>query len=109
MWQSPAMRRAINIKLLVVWVSLSMTTLCTASANAQVTIDMRLITCRQYLDEDSHDRDVIDGWVSGFINAAKGQGTVDITKFEGNRALVDEYCRRHKSEALMNAIQVNSR
>ena len=103
------MRQATNIKLLAIWVSLSTTALCTASANAQVTIDMRLITCRQYLDEDSHDRDVIDGWVSGFINAAKGQSTVDITRFEGNRALVDKYCRRHKSEALMNAIQVNTR
>jgi acid stress chaperone HdeB len=92
-----------------IWVSLSAVALCTGLANAQMSFDMRLITCRQYLNEDSQDRDVIAGWVSGFINAAKGESTVDITRFEGNRALVDKYCNSHKSEALMNAIQVNTR
>jgi HdeA/HdeB family len=103
------MRQAINIKPLAIRVLLSATALSTAAANAQVTIDMRLITCGQYLGEDSHDRDVIAGWMSGFTNAAKGQSTVDITRFEGNRALVEKYCSGHKSQALMNAIQMNAR
>lgn len=75
-----------------------------ASATAQVTIDTQLFTCRQYLDQDLQDREVIAGWMSGYINAAKGQNTVDIRDFERNRALVDRYCSSHKLEALMNAI-----
>jgi HdeA/HdeB family protein len=78
-------------------------------AIAQVAIHMSFVTCEQFLRSDSERRDIMAAWLSGYINAAKGRKTVDIFGFERNRAIVEKYCMGHKSEALMNAVQMNSR
>lgn len=80
----------------------------TWSASAQVMLYMSMVTCGQYLNSDPERRDEIAAWMSGYINAARGQNTVDIGRFELNRKLIDKYCAKHGSEALMSAIQGNA-
>ncbi|HEY2534226.1 MAG TPA: HdeA/HdeB family chaperone [Xanthobacteraceae bacterium] len=77
-------------------------------ASAQVMLYMSMATCGQYLNSDPERRDEIAAWMSGYVSAAKGQNTVDIARFALNRKLIDKYCAKHRSEALMSAIQGNA-
>jgi hypothetical protein len=50
---------------------------------------------------------VLAAWMSGYFNAAKNQSMVDLARFERNRKAVEIYCKKHKLETLMSAIQRN--
>jgi len=77
-------------------------------AKAQVIVDLSLVTCGQYLGKDRDTQDVIAAWMSGYFNAAKNQSMVDLARFERNRKAVEKYCKTHKLETLMSAIQRNA-
>jgi hypothetical protein len=75
------------------------------TSTAQIALDVRFFTCGQFLASNPGRRDVITGWLSGYVNAERGQSTTDITAFERNRRTIEQYCDGHKEEALMSAIQ----
>jgi len=77
-------------------------------AKAQVIVDLGLVTCGQYMSKDRDTQDVIAAWMSGYFNAAKNQSMVDLSRFERNRKAVEKYCKTHKPETLMSAIQRNA-
>jgi acid stress chaperone HdeB len=77
-------------------------------AKAQVIVDLSLVTCGQYMGKDRDTQDVIAAWMSGYFNAAKNQSMVDLSRFERNRKAVEKYCKTHKLETLMSAIQRNA-
>ena len=77
-------------------------------AKAQVIVDLSLVTCGQYMGKDRDTQDVIAAWMSGYFNSAKNQSMVDLSRFERNRKAVEKYCKTHKLETLMSAIQRNS-
>ncbi len=77
-------------------------------ANAQVVLDLTMITCGQYQEQDRNTQDVLAAWMSGYFNAAKNQSMVDLARFERNRKAVEKYCKTHKPETLMSAIQRNA-
>ena len=77
-------------------------------AKAQVIVDLSLVTCGQYMGKDRDTQDVLAAWMSGYFNAAKNQSMVDLSRFERNRKAVEKYCKTHKLETLMSAIQRNS-
>jgi len=77
-------------------------------AKAQVIVDLSLVTCGQYMGKDRDTQDVIAAWMSGYFNAAKNQSMVDLARFERNRKAVEKYCKTHKLETLMSAIQRNA-
>jgi acid stress chaperone HdeB len=76
---------------------------------AQVIVDMSLITCRQYLESDAERQQLIAAWMSGYFSAAKNFSTLDFRYFDYNKAVVTGYCKKHKAETLMSAIQQNAR
>ncbi len=78
------------------------------AANAQVVLDLTMITCGQYMGQDRDKQDVLAAWMSGYFNAAKNQSMVDLARFERNRKAVEKYCKTHKPETLMSAIQRNA-
>ena len=59
------------------------------------------------MDKDRDTKDVLAAWMSGYFNAAKNQSMVDLARFERNRKAVETYCKKHKLETLMSAIQRN--
>jgi acid stress chaperone HdeB len=75
---------------------------------AQVVLDMTLITCGEYMSQNRDTQDVLAAWMSGYFNAAKNQSMVDLARFERNRKAVEKYCRTHKPETVMSAIQRNA-
>jgi acid stress chaperone HdeB len=85
------------------------TALAGTDVKAQAVIDMTMITCKQYLESDRDRQDIIASWMSGYFNAARNNAVLDTSRFERNKATVTSYCKRHRAESLMSAIQRNAR
>ena len=75
----------------------------------QVTIDMSLITCKQYLAGDTKAQEMIANWMGGYFRASKSQPVFDFKRSAGNRKAVSAYCRKNGAETLMSAIQKRAR
>ena len=80
-----------------------------APAHAQVVIDLSLITCKQLLDSDAERQILVSSWMSGYFSASKNLETLDFRYVERNRRVVGNYCKTHKSETVMSAMQKNWR
>ena len=80
-----------------------------ASARAQVKLDMSLITCNQFLTSEPDRQIMVRSWMSGYFSASKNLSTVDFRYVDRNAKVVGKYCATHKSETLMSAIQKNAR
>jgi acid stress chaperone HdeB len=77
-----------------------------APAGAQV-IDLSLITCRQLLDSDAERQVLISTWMSGYFSATKNLNELDFRYVKRNAKVVGGYCKTHKSDTVMNAMQKN--
>jgi acid stress chaperone HdeB len=78
-------------------------------ANAQVVLDLSLITCKQLLDSDPDRQALIGSWMSGYFSASKNLNVLDFRYVERNRKVVGNYCKTHKSDTVMSAMQRNWR
>lgn len=78
-------------------------------ARAQVVIDMSLITCGDFLKAPPDRQDVIASWMAGYFSASKNLSTIDLRYVARNNKVVGGYCKTHKSETLMSAIQKKGR
>ena len=81
----------------------------TAPATAQVTIDLSLITCKQLLAADPERQSVVSAWMAGYFSASNNLNVVDIRYVERNQKVIGTYCKAHKSDTVMNAMQKNWR
>jgi acid stress chaperone HdeB len=80
-----------------------------APASAQVVIDLSLITCKQLLDSDAERQILISSWMSGYFSATKNLNELDFRYVKRNAKVVGSYCKTHKSDTVMNAMQKNWR
>jgi len=80
-----------------------------APASAQVVIDLSLITCKQLLESDTERQSLISSWMSGYFSATKNLNELDIRYVKRNAKVVGNYCKTHKSDTVMNAMQKNWR
>jgi acid stress chaperone HdeB len=78
-------------------------------ARAQAVLDLSLITCRQLLASDAERQALIGSWMSGYFSASKNLDTLDFRYVERNRRVIGNYCKAHKSETVMSAMQKNWR
>ena len=78
-------------------------------ASAQVVIDLSLITCKQLLDSDAERQALISSWMSGYFSATKNLNELDFRYVKRNAKVVGGYCKTHKSDTVMNAMQKNWR
>ena len=76
-------------------------------ARAQVVLDLSLITCKQLLESDPDRQALIGSWMSGYFSASKNLNILDFRYVERNRKVVGNYCKTHKSDTVMNAMQKN--
>jgi acid stress chaperone HdeB len=81
----------------------------TAPATAQVTIDMSLLTCKQLLAADPERQTLISSWMAGYFSGSKNLNVVDFRYTERNRKVVGNYCKIHRSDTVMDAMQKNWR
>ncbi len=80
-----------------------------APAHAQVVIDLSLITCKQLLESDAERQILISSWMSGYFSATKNLNELDFRYVKRNAKVVGSYCKTHKSDTVMNAMQKNWR
>lgn len=80
-----------------------------SASRAQVVVDLSLITCKQLLESDPDRQMLISSWMSGYFSAAKNLSTVDFRYLERNGKVIGKYCKAHKSDTVMNAMQKNWR
>jgi acid stress chaperone HdeB len=81
-------------------------------ANAAVMVDMSLITCQQYQEMVKSQPDqaiIVASWMGGYFSASKNLSTVDLRYTKRNTDKVVKYCKSHRDETLMSAIQKNFR
>jgi hypothetical protein len=76
-----------------------------ASAQAQVLIDMRRVTCADYLAMSPADAILASAWLSGWFNQKAGFTTVDFKAFQRNVESVTTWCGSNPNETLMNGLQ----
>jgi acid stress chaperone HdeB len=89
--------------------AIAVLTFAATESRAQVVIDMTMLTCKQYLEADKDRQDVIAAWMSGYFNAARGNPVFNASPFTSNRGRVSAYCKKHRPETLMSAIQRSAR
>ncbi|MGO9698752.1 MAG: HdeA/HdeB family chaperone [Xanthobacteraceae bacterium] len=77
----------------------------TVPARAQVMVDMARITCGQFMDYAFDKQEVIGAWMSGYFNASLNRKILDIARYQANSKRVSNYCKKHKNNTLMNAVQ----
>jgi len=75
------------------------------TANAQLTLDVTKVTCRQYLTGSVMPRKSMTLWLSGYYHGKRQATTVDIASIEPNADKVDDYCGGHQDEMVMKAIE----
>ncbi|MGV3635054.1 MAG: HdeA/HdeB family chaperone [Pseudorhodoplanes sp.] len=85
--------------------AIAISALAATPAKAQVVLDMTMLTCKQYLEADKDRQDLIAAWMSGYYNAARNNPVFNASLFQQNRNRVSAYCKKHRPETLMSAIQ----
>jgi hypothetical protein len=75
------------------------------TSNAQLTLDITRVTCRQYLTGSVIPRKPLILWLSGYYDGKRDATTVDVGSIEPNASKVDDYCGGHQDEMVMNAIE----
>ena len=76
---------------------LSSIVFATASAQAQVTLDLSKITCDQYVHAKITTPNLIAAWLSGYYNAKRNNKIIDLDTFEDNVSKVQSYCYEEKN------------
>jgi acid stress chaperone HdeB len=71
------------------------------AVQAQVTIDITKITCREFLDGRLTDSNTLSVWLNGYVNGARGKTLIDPLS-AGRTALV-HYCEDHADTLVLDA------
>jgi acid stress chaperone HdeB len=70
------------------------------AVHAQVTIDIRKITCNQFLSGQLTDSRTLAIWLSGYVNGARGKTLIDPLSV-GENNLID-YCVSHTDTLVLD-------
>jgi hypothetical protein len=74
------------------------------SAQAQTTVDVAKITCRQFLlgHVGGSTRSVAN-WLSGFYNGKRGNTVIEVESMQKNVHDLERYCRKNHDMPVMDA------
>jgi acid stress chaperone HdeB len=75
------------------------------NAQAQITVDLGKVTCKQYLFDNliSSNAPMVAAWLSGYFNGKRNNTVLDISTFKKNKDVVEDYCRMNQDVTLMDA------
>jgi acid stress chaperone HdeB len=74
-----------------------------------VTRTIGKIRLRSKIEQEPEQQAVLASWLSGYYHASKNVATVDIRKAERNLKVITKYCKGHKKETLMSAVEKQAR
>ncbi len=78
-------------------------TLAACPAQAQTTIDVAKISCRQFIFDDIALSKSIAVWLSGYYNGVQHNTVVDMGQMEHNIDKVQDFCRMNLEMMVMDA------
>ena len=75
------------------------------AAQAQMTVDVAKITCRQYIFDKnfSPKAPMIANWLSGYFNGKNNNTIVDLGTMAKNKDKVEDYCRMNLDITIIEA------
>ena len=79
--------------------------LLASAAQAQMTVDVAKITCRQYIFDKnfSPKAPMIANWLSGYFNGKNNNTIVDLGTMAKNKDKVEDYCRMNLDITIIEA------
>jgi acid stress chaperone HdeB len=79
----------------------------TATAGAQVTLDLAKITCEQFVlfKLKDADPDQIVMWLNGYYNGKRNNTVIDVEALKVEAVKVRDYCRLNLSTTVMQAVE----
>lgn len=80
-----------------------------APANAQIVLDMSLVTCEQFLKSPLERQVMLTSWMSGYFSASQNRPQVDLRYLKRNGDVVAKTCRSASKETLMSVIKRTAR
>ncbi|WP_424360128.1 HdeA/HdeB family chaperone [Methylocystis parvus] len=80
-----------------------------APADAQVTLEMADITCKDFGGYDAARQDFVSNWMRGYFMAAKNLTVIDSRYVKRNSQKIARYCKKLPNSKLMDAVQKNAR
>ena len=87
------------------WVALLLSAFAVLFACVQVTVDMALITCEQYILFTMGDPKDIAMWLSGYHNAKRNNTVLDVQEFREAGKKVMDYCQLNLKTTVMDAAE----
>lgn len=77
----------------------------TSAAEAQMTVDVAKVTCKQFVTYEITDARTFSVWLSGFYNGQQNNTTVDISKLRARSNALKEYCLSHQDVLLLDGVK----
>ena len=75
----------------------------TSAANAQMTVDVSKITCKQLITYEVTDARTISIWLSGFFNAQQNNTIIDVSRFRSRSNALKDFCMSHHDVPVIDA------
>jgi hypothetical protein len=77
------------------------------TAEARLAIDLSKTTCHRafFIAGTAAPANSIALWLSGYFNGQHGHGVVDVETLQENANKVRRYCRFHRDETLIKAVE----
>jgi acid stress chaperone HdeB len=76
-----------------------------ATSQAQVTVDVAKITCRQFLLDAVAPTKTVAIWLSGYYHGKHGGTVVDMAALQRETDKLEDYCRLNLDMTVMDAVE----
>lgn len=74
-----------------------------SAAEAQLTVDVAKITCKQLVTYEVTDARSISIWLSGYFNAQENNTILDVARFRSRSNALKDFCMSHFDMPVMDA------
>src|SRR5262245_21260816 len=91
----PQRRIAMKSKVLIVAIALSA---FAVPSTAQVNLNMKNVTCGQWLAFGPEGQQFVQYWMSGYYNAAANSSVLNYDRLQNTSAKVLAFCKKNKSK-----------
>jgi acid stress chaperone HdeB len=93
------------MRVLLVTLASTFAILAAPNAQAQISVDLAKVTCKQYLFDNliSANAPKVAAWLSGYFNGKRNNTVIDISAFKKNKDVVEDYCRMNQDVTLIDA------
>ena len=76
-----------------------------APSQAQVTVDVAKITCKQFLLDSVAPTKSVTTWLSGYYHGKHGGTVVDMAALQREADKLEDYCRLNLDTTVMDAVE----